>query len=71
MRAWLSRVGVPFEVKNVEEDDRAYDELIALGFRSVPVTVIDGQAIRGYDPEALEAALGRFACAPDPPDRSG
>ena len=44
-------------MKNVEEDDRAYDELIALGFRVVPVTMIGDRLIKGYDAAALSAAL--------------
>lgn len=53
----LSREGAAFAVKNVEEDDRAYDELIALGFRLVPVTVIGERTIKGYDPAAIIDAL--------------
>ena len=48
---------MPFEAKNVDEDDRAYDELLARGFRSVPVTVIGERIITGYDPAALTSAL--------------
>jgi len=33
-------------------------ELMALGFRSVPVTVIGGQAIRGFKPNLVSRALG-------------
>jgi glutaredoxin len=54
----LSREGVSFTAKNVDEDEQAYTELIARGFRSVPVTIVGEQAIRGYDPEAIKAALG-------------
>ncbi len=54
MRELLSRSGVAFTVRIVDEDETAYDELIALGFRSIPVTLIGDRAIRGYDPEALE-----------------
>ena len=42
---------------NVDEDDRAYDALIARGLRTVPVTLVGDQVIRGYDPAALEQAL--------------
>lgn len=45
-------------MKNVEDDDRAYDELIALGFRVVPLTVIGDRLLKGYDPAALTDALG-------------
>ena len=43
--------------RNVEEDERAYDDLLALGVRTVPTTVIDGRAIAGFDEAALRAAL--------------
>lgn len=56
----LSRERVAFVDKNVDEDDGAYDELIALGFRSVPVTVIKGIPIRGDDEPAL---IGQLASA--------
>ena len=57
MKEFLSREGHAFEAKNVEEDDSAYDELMALGARSVPVTVVDGQVITGFDQARLRAAL--------------
>jgi glutaredoxin len=57
----LSRAGVAFTAKNVDEDDRAYDELIALGFRTVPVTVIGARTIKGFDRAALEHALAGLA----------
>jgi glutaredoxin len=60
VKAWLSRAGVPYVVRDVRTDDTAYDELRALGFRVVPVTVIGEEAIRGYDPAALAAALERW-----------
>ena len=57
MKEFLSHAGVPFTVRDVEEDDAAYDQLIALGFRTVPVTVIGDQTVKGFDPGALTAAL--------------
>ena len=59
MKEFLSRAGVPFIAHNVDEDDRAYDELIARGWRTVPVTVIGDHVVKGYDVEALTAALAR------------
>lgn len=41
----------------IDEDDTAYDALLALGFRSVPVTVIGDQAIQGFNRAALTKAL--------------
>ena len=57
MKEFLSREGVTFVTRNVDEDDQAYDELIARGFRSIPVTIIGEQTVRGYDESALRAAL--------------
>jgi len=53
----LSREGVAFTAKNVDEDDRAYDELIARGFRTVPLTIVGERAVKGYDPAALKSAI--------------
>jgi glutaredoxin len=53
----LSREGVRFAARNVDEDDRAYDELIARGLRTVPITVIGDRVVKGYDREALLAAI--------------
>ncbi len=59
MKEFLSREGVEFEARNVDEDQSAYDELLARGFRTVPVTLIGGEAVKGFDPVALRRALGR------------
>jgi glutaredoxin len=57
VKEFLSRAGVAFTALNVDEDDRAYDALIASGFRTVPVTVIGACVVKGYDPIALQHAL--------------
>ena len=57
MKELLSRNAVPFTAYNVDEDDRAYDELIARGWRTIPVTVFGDQAVKGYDVAALTAAI--------------
>ena len=48
---------MPFVVRDVDEDDGAYDELVSRGWLAVPVTVIGDRAIRGFDPVALRDAL--------------
>ncbi|MGH9172773.1 MAG: glutaredoxin family protein [Vicinamibacterales bacterium] len=57
MKEFLSRAGRTFRERLVDEDEKAYDDLIALGYRAVPVTVIGEQVVRGYDPAALAKAL--------------
>ena len=44
-------------MKNVEEDHDAYTELLALGVRTVPLTIIGTERIKGFDPAALRQAL--------------
>jgi len=56
----LSREGLTFTAHNVDEDDRAYDELIARGFRTIPVTVFGDQIVKGYDVPALTAAIAAW-----------
>jgi glutaredoxin len=56
----LSREQVPFTVRNVEEDDTAYAELIALGYRTVPVTVLGTTAFKGFDARALRDAVAEW-----------
>jgi glutaredoxin len=53
----LSRERLSFSVRNIEEDPGAFEELLAMGFKVVPVTIIDGQAITGYDEHALRRAI--------------
>ncbi len=69
MKEFLSREGVPFEAFNVDEDDRAYDELLARGFRVVPVTIIGGRALTGYDADALKAALAEWRASASTPGK--
>ena len=57
MKEFLSREGHAFTVRNVEEDDAAYEALLALGFRVVPLTIVNGRSIKGFDEPALRAAL--------------
>jgi glutaredoxin len=54
----LSQKKVPFTDKNIREDAAALNELRKMGYNAVPVTVIDGQRIVGYDRAAIEKALG-------------
>jgi glutaredoxin len=57
VKEFLSREGHTFTVRNVEDDDSAYEALLALGFRAVPVTIVNGRSVKGFDEPALRAAL--------------
>ncbi len=56
--AHLDRRGVDYVNKDIEADDDYRDELIEItGRTSIPVVVIDGEVIRGYDPRKMDALL--------------
>ena len=57
MKELLSREQRTFTVRNVEDDESAYEDLMSMGFRVVPVTLVNGRAIKGFDEPALRAAL--------------
>jgi glutaredoxin-like protein NrdH len=56
----LSREGVPFTAFNVDEDEHAYDELMARGLRTVPVTVIGERVLKGFNPVELADAIAAW-----------
>ncbi len=47
-----------FVEKDIRADKNTLNELIKLGFRATPVTVIDGEAVVGFDRAKLEKLLG-------------
>ena len=71
---------MPFTAHNVDEDNRAYDDLIARGFRTIPVTVFDlssrsgdakaDRTITGFDAEALSAAVAEWRAKSPGPSQS-
>ena len=60
MKELLSREAVPFTAYNVDEDERAYDELIARGWRTIPVTVIGDRVLKGFNPVELADAIAEW-----------
>lgn len=58
-KQWLDSLGYKYESKMVDQDQDAMQELQDLEVgTSVPVTVISGEVIRGFNRPALMAALG-------------
>jgi glutaredoxin-like YruB-family protein len=55
---FLRNEGVDFENRDIEADEAWRDELIEkTGGTSIPVVEIDGQIIRGYDPQRMAKLL--------------
>ncbi len=60
VKEFLSQRGVGFEERDVSRDRNAAQELVSkTGQMGVPVTIIDGQAIVGFDRAQLEQAVGQ------------
>lgn len=57
-KEFLSQKAVAFIDKNIQEDHTALEELLKLGYRATPVTVIDGEVVVGFDRGKLERLLG-------------
>jgi len=60
VKEFLSRAGVPFTAFNVDEDDKAYGELVARGLRTIPVTVFGDAVVKGFDAAALTDAIAAW-----------
>jgi glutaredoxin 3 len=55
---FLSQKGVEFVEKNVRADKAALKELIDMGYQSTPVTVVDGEAVVGFDQIKIMELIG-------------
>ena len=58
MKEFLHQRGIAFIEKDVSADEQAFSELEEKGFFATPVTVIDGEAVVGFNRAKLEALLG-------------
>lgn len=58
-KAWLRERGVAVEERDIDRDPRALAELVAIAGKdpAIPVTVIGGKAVGGFDPAGLSSAL--------------
>jgi hypothetical protein len=61
VKEFLSRTGRPFTVKNVDDDPEAFNEMVALGIMTIPVTIVGDYVVRGYDEKKLREALAATA----------
>jgi len=58
VKEFLSRAGRAFRERNVDVDLDAYEELVARGWRTVPLTFVGDTPVTGFDEAALRTALG-------------
>ena len=48
---------MPFASFNVDEDGKAYDDLVGRGYRTIPVTIFEDRAVKGFDVPALQQGI--------------
>jgi hypothetical protein len=59
VKEFLSRAGRTFVERNVDADEDAYEDLLARGWRTVPMTFMGDPSVRGFDERGLRALLER------------
>jgi len=53
-KEFLDELGVEYNVRNIEEDDSNFQEVIDLGYQQVPVVLTDsGDSWSGHQPSLL------------------
>lgn len=52
-KEFLDELGVEYNVRNIEEDDSNFQEVIDLGYQQVPVVVTDTDSWSGHNPSLL------------------
>jgi glutaredoxin 3 len=57
-KEFLSSHNVPYEERDVVENEAYGRELMALGSTGVPTLVVDGQVVIGFDRPRLSRLLG-------------
>ncbi len=57
VKVYLSRKGVEFDDFNVSTDRNALKNMISMGYRTTPITVIGENKVVGYSPAKLDEAL--------------
>ncbi|MDQ0274994.1 glutaredoxin-like YruB-family protein [Peptoniphilus koenoeneniae] len=58
-KEYLKDRNIEFEEKNVQTDKEARSELMNMGYTGVPVIIIDGQEIVGFDKAKLDEILDK------------
>lgn len=55
VEAYLTAAKIPFEKRNIREDESAYERIVELGYTGTPVIEHPEGHFKGYDPEKLNS----------------
>ena len=56
-KEFLEEQGFEYEEKNVSTDIEARSELMEMGFMGVPIILVDGETVEGFNKRKLEKLL--------------
>jgi glutaredoxin 3 len=57
VKEFLSQNKIEFVDRNIAANETALNELERLGYKTTPVTVVDGQVVVGFDRDKLQKLL--------------
>ena len=58
-KEYLNEKGVEYVERNVQTDKEARKELMAMGHMGVPVLIIDGEELVGFDKDKIDSLLAK------------
>ena len=58
LKEFLSQNNIEFTERNIAAGETVLSKLEKLGYMTTPVTLIDGEAVVGFDQKRLEKLLG-------------
>ena len=59
----LEQKGIQFDIVDISQDQDAYNSILALGYRQVPVVVAGGEHWAGFRPDKINALMGELVAA--------
>ncbi len=58
-KEYLEEKGIPYVEKNIQTDKSARNELMKMGHMGVPVLIIDGEEVVGFDKPRIDQLLDK------------
>ncbi len=52
-KRWLDNHSIEYSTVDIEQDQEAFDRIVALGFRAAPVVESDAGSWSGFNPDKL------------------
>jgi len=57
-KEYLQEKGISYTEKNIQKDPEARKELMNMGHMGVPILLIDGEEVVGFDKQKIDELLG-------------